>query len=82
MEDLAQESTLCDSERVLFWGAEFRGVPGGHEVVKRNVATGRDNVPGTILLFLPEGTQILLYHAVVERVAGREDVSRHRLLLC
>ena len=51
------------------------------KLVKRNVATGRDKVPGTILLFLPEGTQILLCHAVVERVAGREDVSRHRLLL-
>ena len=43
------------------------------KLVKPNVATGRDNVPGTILRFLPETTQILLYHAVVERLAGRED---------
>ena len=43
------------------------------KLVKPNVATGRDNVPGTILHFLPETTQILLINAVVERLAGRED---------
>ena len=43
-------------------------------LVKPDVATGRDNVPGTILRFLPEIAQVPLYHAVVERLAGREDV--------
>ena len=43
------------------------------KLVKPNAATGRDNVPGTILRFLPETTQTLLYRAVVERLAGRED---------
>ena len=42
-------------------------------LVKPDVATGRDNVPGTILRFLPETTQVRLYHAVVERLAGQED---------
>ena len=42
-------------------------------LVKPDVATGRDNVPGTILLFLLEITQVRLNHAVVERLAGRED---------
>ena len=42
-------------------------------MVKPDVATGRDNVPGSILRFLPEITQIRLYYAVVERLAGRED---------
>ena len=42
-------------------------------LVKANVATGRDNVPGTILRFLPESVQNQLYRAIVERLAGRED---------
>ena len=42
-------------------------------LVKPNVATGRDNVPGTILRFLPESVQNQLYRAIVERLAGRED---------
>ena len=42
-------------------------------LVKPNVAMGRDNVPGTILLFLPGSVQIQLYSAIVERLAGRED---------
>ena len=42
-------------------------------MVKPDVATGRDNVPGSILRFLPEITQTRLYYAVVERLAGRED---------
>ena len=41
-------------------------------LVKPNVATGRDNVPGTILRFLPEFVQNQLYRAIVERLAGRE----------
>ena len=41
-------------------------------LVKPNVATGRDNVPGTILRFLPESVQNQLYRAIVERLAGRE----------
>ena len=42
-------------------------------MVKPDVATGRDNVPGSILCFLPEITQTRLYYAVVERLAGREN---------
>ena len=42
-------------------------------LVKPNVATGRDTVPGTILRFLPESVQNQLYRAIVERLAGRED---------
>ena len=42
-------------------------------LVKPNVATGRDNVPGTILLFLLGTTKVLLYNAVVERLARSED---------
>ena len=42
-------------------------------LVKPNVATGRDNVPGTVLRFLPESVQKQLYRAIVERLAGRED---------
>ena len=41
--------------------------------VKPNVATSRDNVPGTIVRFLPESVQNQLYRAIVERLAGRED---------
>ena len=43
------------------------------ELVKPNVATGRDNIPGTILRLLPVEILVLLYIAVVERLAGRED---------
>ena len=42
-------------------------------MVKSDAATGRDNVPGSILRFFPEITQTRLYYAVVERLAGRED---------
>ena len=42
-------------------------------LVKPNVATGRDNVPGSILRFLPEPVLNQLYRAIVERLAGRED---------
>ena len=42
-------------------------------LVKPDVATGRDNVLGTTLRFLPEITQVRLYQAVIERLAGRED---------
>ena len=49
---------------------EFREVL---SLVKPNVATGRDNVPGTILRFLPESVLNQLYRAIVERLAGRED---------
>ena len=42
-------------------------------LVKPNVATGRDNVPGTILRFLPQSFQNQLYRAIAERLAGRED---------
>ena len=43
------------------------------KLVKPNFATCRDNVPGTILQFLPRTIQIQLYSAIVERLAGRED---------
>ena len=43
------------------------------ELVKPNVATGRDNIPGTILQLLPEEVLVLVYNAVVERLAGREN---------
>ena len=43
-------------------------------LVKPNVATGRDNVPGTILRVLPESVQNQLCRAIIERLAGREDV--------
>ena len=49
---------------------EFRAAM---ELMKPNVATGRDTVLGTILLFLLEATKGFLYNAVVERVAVRED---------
>ena len=42
-------------------------------LVKPNVATGRDNVPGTILRFLPQSVQNQLHRSIVERLAGRED---------
>ena len=42
-------------------------------LVKPNVATGRDNVPGTILRFLCGSVQNQLYRVIVERLAGRED---------
>ena len=44
-------------------------------LVKPNVATGRDNVLGTILRFLLESVQNQLYRAIVERLAGREDAQ-------
>ena len=43
------------------------------ELVKPNVATGRDNIQGTILRLFLEEVMVLLYSAVVERLAGRED---------
>ena len=43
------------------------------ELVISNVATGRDNVSGTILRLFPEATKVLLYNAEVERLSGRED---------
>ena len=46
-------------------------------LVKPNVATGRDNVPGTILRFLPESVQNQLYRAIVDRLSGREDAHVH-----
>ena len=46
-------------------------------LVKPNVATGRDNVPGTILRFLPESVQNQLYRAIVDRLTGREDAHVH-----
>ena len=39
-------------------------------LVKPNVATGRDNVPGTILRFLSGSVQTQLYCAIVERLLG------------
>ena len=47
---------------------EFREVL---SLVKPNVATGRDNVPGTIVRFLPEPVLNQLYRAIVDRLAGR-----------
>ena len=49
---------------------EFHGVL---KLVKPIVSTVQDSVPGTILRFLPGSVQIQLYHAVVERLAERED---------
>ena len=46
-------------------------------LVKPNVATGRDNVPGTILRFLGESVQNQLYRAIVDRLSGREDAHVH-----
>ena len=43
------------------------------ELVKPNVATGRDNIPGLVLYLLSENVRSLLCCAVVERLAGRED---------
>ena len=53
---------------------EFREVL---SLVKPNVATGRDNVPGTIVRFLPESVLNQLYRAVVDRLSGREDAHVH-----
>ena len=41
--------------------------------MKLKVATRRDNNLDTVLRFLPEDVRGLLYCAVVERLAGRED---------
>ena len=43
------------------------------ELAKPNVATGRDNIPGSVLRLLPEEVRSRLCCAVVERLAGRED---------
>ena len=53
---------------------EFREVL---SLVKPNVATGRDNVPGTIVRFLPESVFNQLYRAIVDRLSGREDAHVH-----
>ena len=53
---------------------EFREVL---SLVKPNVATGRDNVPGTIVRFLPESVLNQLYRAIVDRLSGREDAHVH-----
>ena len=53
---------------------EFKEVLG---LVKPNVATGRDNVPGTIVRFLPESVMNQLYRAIVDRLSGREDAHVH-----
>ena len=53
---------------------EFREVL---SLVKPNVATGRDNVPGTIVRFLPESVLNQLYRATVDRLSGREDAHVH-----
>ena len=39
-------------------------------LVKPNVATGRDNIPGTIVRFLPEFVLNQLYSAIVDRLVG------------
>ena len=46
-------------------------------LVKPNVATGRDNIPGTIVRFLPECVLNQLYRAIVDRLSGREDAHVH-----
>ena len=53
---------------------EFREVL---SLVKPNVATGRDNVPGTIVRFLPESVLNQLYRSIVDRLSGREDAHVH-----
>ena len=54
---------------------EFKEVLG---LVKPKVATGRDNVPGTIVRFLLESVLNQLYRAIVDRLSGREDAHVHR----
>ena len=46
-------------------------------LVKPNVATGRDNIPGTIVRFLPEFVLNQLYRAIADRLSGREDAWVH-----
>ena len=53
---------------------EFKEVLG---LVKPKVATGRDNVPGTIVRFLPESVLNQLCRAIVDRLSGREDAHVH-----
>ena len=60
------------SEELSF--EEFREVL---SLVKPNVATGRDNIPGTIVRFLPESVLNQLYRAIVDRLSGREDAHVH-----
>ena len=53
---------------------EIREVLG---LVKPKVATGRDNIPGTIVRFLPESVLNQLYRAIADRLSGREDAHVH-----
>ena len=53
---------------------EFKEVLG---LVKPKVAPGRDNVPGTIVRFLPESVLNQLYRAIVDRLSGQEDAHVH-----
>ena len=53
---------------------EFKEVLG---LVKPKVATGRDNIPGTIIRFLPESVLNQLYRAIVDRLSGWEDAHVH-----
>ena len=46
-------------------------------MVKANVASGRDNVPGTIVRFLPESVLNQLYRAIVDRLSGQKGCSCH-----
>ena len=54
-------------------GAEFRGVPGGHEAGKNQRRHGSGQCARYDSALLPEATQTLLHGAVVVRLAGRED---------
>ena len=64
-------STVKKPEELSF--EEFREVL---SLVKPNVATGRDNVPGTIVRFLPESVLNQLYRAIViDWLVGRMLMS-------
>ena len=43
------------------------------ELIKVNVATGRDNILGSVLRLRPEEVRRRLYLAVLERLAGRDE---------
>ena len=51
----------------------YSGFCEAFDLVKPNVATGRDNISVTILRLLPENVRGLLCCVVVERPDGRED---------
>ena len=71
--DCARAQQLGDKPGELSF-EEFKEVLG---LVKPKVATGRDNIPGTIIRFLPESVLKQLYRAIVDRLSGWEDAHVH-----